>query len=508
MSDASMSPTAAPAGHIAARGVDTVGKLETRGTDYIPLSERHGKASELFWVWMGGQFCLGIIVLGSLPVIFGLGWWSSVTALTVGIAIGSLLYMPLALFGPRTGTNDPVASGAHFGIRGRVLGAAISIFVALGFYALVIWTGGQAVMVAGNHLFDSSTGDGALVISMAIVAVVTVVIAVYGHATLIMTYRAFAVVVGLLLVALVFVQLPDFNASYHGGSYILGSFWSTWVLSVAVGASLPISYATFGGDYSRYFPRTVSDRSIIFWNGLGMFLSCWLALVIGAYLTTMFANQGDLFVVGIAASIPHWFLVPFLILAILGTWPQGGLCLYGCGLSTTTVSWRVAGRAATTIVLSAIGVAVVYIATVVYNGIDSLTAFVTIMNVTISPWMAVMLVGFVLRRGRYAPLDLQPYTGLGARSIYWFTAGINGRAFVAWIPAAVIGFLFSNTSLYTGPFANSLNGIDLSYATAFGIAALIYFALVKLFPERNVIPELDEVEREDEMLAAAGIAQA
>jgi purine-cytosine permease-like protein len=197
-----------------------------------------------------------------------------------------------------------------------------------------------------------------------------------------------------------------------------------------------------------------------------------------------------------------------LILAILGTWPQGALCLYGCGLSTTTISWRVAGRATTTIVLSAIGVLVVYIATVVYNGIDSVTAFVLIMNVTISPWLAVMLVGFLLRKGRYAPLDLQPYTGLGQRSIYWFKEGVNLRAFAAWIPAAVIGFLFSNTSLYTGPFANSLNGIDLSYASAFGIAALIYFVLVKLFPERNVIPELDEVEREDEMLAAAGIAQA
>jgi purine-cytosine permease-like protein len=502
-----ISPTLDPlgAGRIAAHGEDELGKIETRGTDYIPLDERHGKASELFWVWMAGQFCLGVIVIGSLPVVFGLTFWGSLSSLTVGIAVGSILYMPLALFGPRTGTNDPVASGAHFGLNGRVLGALISIFVALGFYALAIWTGGQAVMVAGNHLFSTSTGNGALAVSMAIVAVVTIVVAVYGHATLITTYRVFAVVVGLFLLALVIVQANKFHPSHHAVSgYLLGSYWSTWILAASVGASLPISYATFGGDYSRYFPRKgVSDRSIVFWNGFGMFLSSWLAFCLGAYLQTMFANQNDLFVVGISKSIPHWFLTPFLILAILGTWPQGGLCLYGCGLSTSTISWRVAGRALTTIVLSAIGVGVVYLATIAYNGINSISAFVLIMNVSISPWMAVMLVGFWARRGRYAPLDLQPYTTLGRRGIYWFTGGFNLRAAAAWIPGAVIGLMFSNTSLYVGPFSNSVKGIDLSYSTAFAIAAVIYYLTLRLFPEQGVIPDEDLVEREDELLATA-----
>jgi purine-cytosine permease-like protein len=493
--DAPRSVPPAAAGHIAERGIDEVGKVETRGTDFIPEEERHGKASELFWIWMAGQFSLGIIVLGSLPVLFGLGWWSSLTALTVGIAIGSILYTPLALFGPRLGTNDPVASGAHFGVRGRLLGAAISVFVALGFYALTVWTGGQAVMVAGNKLFDSPTNNTALAISMAIVAAVTVLIATYGHATLIATYKLFTILVGAFLLALIAVQLPDFDAGYSGGEYLLGTFWPTWVLSVSVGAALPISYATFGGDYSRYFPRkTVSDRSILLWNGFGMFLSNWIALGAGAYLTTMFTDFNDPFVVGIANSIPHWFLTPFLLFALLGTWPQGALCLYGCGLSTTTISWRVAGRALTTVALSAIGLGVVYMGTIVFDAIDSITAFVLIMNVTISPWLAIMLVGFYSRRGRYAPLDVQPYTGLGERSIYWYTYGVNLRAFVAWIPAAVIGFLFSNTTLYVGPFANAVKGIDLSYGSAFVIAGVLYFVLMKVFPERGVVPP-QEAER-------------
>jgi purine-cytosine permease-like protein len=469
-------------------GVDNVGQVETHGTDYIPESERHGQASELLWVWCGAAFCLGIIVIGSLPIVFGLGWWASFASLTVGVVVGSILYTPLALYGPRTGTNDPVASGAHFGVRGRILAAVITIFVALGFYALAIWTGGQAIQVAGNKLFSAPINNTTLAISMAITSLVTVVIAVYGHATLILTYKWFTIVVGALLAVLVLVQLGNFDAGYAGGTYLLGSFWKTWFLSMSIGASLPISYATFGGDYSRYFSRRdVSDRSILVWNFLGMFLSSEIALVLGAYLTITFKDPAAPFVQGVADSVPSWFVFPFLLIGLLGTWPQGGMCLYGCGLSSSTITWKIGQRSATTIVLSVIGLAVVFLGVLYFNAIDSISAFVLIMNVTISPWMAIMLVGFVLRRGRYSPPDLQPYTGLGSRSIYWFTEGVNLRAFVAFVPAAIIGFMFSNTTLHVGRFANSAGGVDLSYASAFVIAGAIYLALTLVFPEREAV---------------------
>jgi len=48
-------------------------------------------------VWIGAQMCFGIIVLGWLPVAFGLGWWSSVTAITLGLLVGSLLTGPRRL---------------------------------------------------------------------------------------------------------------------------------------------------------------------------------------------------------------------------------------------------------------------------------------------------------------------------------------------------------------------------------------------------------------------------
>jgi hypothetical protein len=53
----------------------------------------------------------------------------------------------------------------------------------------------------------------------------------------------------------------------------------------------------------------------------------------------------------------------------------------------------------------------------------------------------------------------------------------------------VVGFLFSSTSIYTGPLVSKVDGLDLSYASAFVIAALIYGALTVLIPERSALAD-------------------
>jgi purine-cytosine permease-like protein len=119
-------------------GVDVIGRIETRGVDYIPEAERHSNPRELGYVFFGTQLCFGIIVLGYLPISFGLAWWGAVTSTLVGLAVGSAMFAPLALLSTRTGTNSAVGSGAHFGVVGRIVGSLVGIFTAVGFYALTV----------------------------------------------------------------------------------------------------------------------------------------------------------------------------------------------------------------------------------------------------------------------------------------------------------------------------------------------------------------------------------
>ena len=127
----------APAGHSQAPiNSDRFGHVETAGVEYIPESERDSSPANVFAVFFGGNLAFSVIIFGWLPISFGLGWRDAVTASAVGLAIGTVLIAPLSLLGPRTGTNNVVSSGAHFGVRGRLIGSFLTLAFALAYAAI------------------------------------------------------------------------------------------------------------------------------------------------------------------------------------------------------------------------------------------------------------------------------------------------------------------------------------------------------------------------------------
>jgi purine-cytosine permease-like protein len=112
------------------------------------------------------------------------------------------------------------------------------------------------------------------------------------------------------------------------------------------------------------------------------------------------------------------------------------------------------------------------------------TAFALLLTAVATPWMGVTLAGFALARGRYVPEDLQVFNERGTGGIYWFTAGWNWRALVAWLGGSLIGLLCSNTTLYAGPLANVAHGVDLSFLAGAVCGAVAYVVLRAVFPER------------------------
>jgi purine-cytosine permease-like protein len=137
----------------------------------------------------GPQFGFGNMVFGSLGIVFGLSWWSTVTAVTIGVALGSLIFAGVAIQSPKTGTNNAVSSGAFFGVTGRYLGALISLFIGLAFFAILVWTSGQTIVDVFHRILGSGTGNVALSLAMLVVSLISFVLAIYGHATLVASFR-------------------------------------------------------------------------------------------------------------------------------------------------------------------------------------------------------------------------------------------------------------------------------------------------------------------------------
>ena len=294
-----------------------------------------------------------------------------------------------------------------------------------------------------------------------------------------------------LILALFAVLAPKFDPSYHGGHYLLGNFRNTWLLAFGSAASVAISYNTFAGDYTRYFPATVSGRSLVGWNFIGQFIGLLVPLLAGAYAITIFKNVNTPFVLGLAQIVPTWYLVLLLLVGVIGTQPQGAVCLYSGGLSLLAVGWKVK-RVQTTLILTVVGVATVYVGVFAFNAIDSISAYLLIVLIDVSPFTTIMLTGFALRRGRYDPAALQIFWTKGhGKGRYWFWHGVK----LLVIPFAIgagIGKCFADTTVFVGPFTNSVGGIDLSYWSAAVIAGVLYYLAVKIFPEPREVYLDDE----------------
>ena len=131
-------------------------EVEQHGIDTIPPEHRHSTPFDLFRIQFGGANTFATVILGTFPILLGLSLWQALAATVVGVLVGALFLMPMGLFGPLTGTNNAVSSGAHFGVRGRVVGSFLSLLTAIAFYSISVWVSGDAVVGAMIRLFRRS----------------------------------------------------------------------------------------------------------------------------------------------------------------------------------------------------------------------------------------------------------------------------------------------------------------------------------------------------------------
>ncbi len=185
------------------------------------------------------------------------------------------------------------------------------------------------------------------------------------------------------------------------------------------------------------------DRPVLLWAGVSMFLTCLVALLVGAYVTTFFPTD-PLWLQGLTDAVPGWSVPVIVLFGLVGTLPQGGLCLYAAGLSVNSLFWRMS-RATATLAVAVPSFLALYLGAVVYDAMDSMSAFVSLLLTAVAPWAAVLTAGYLIHRGRYRTSELAPAAARSGR--YWYTRGLNPRAVTAFLAGAVLGVLWVNNPL-------------------------------------------------------------
>ncbi|MFN0283020.1 MAG: purine-cytosine permease family protein [Kineosporiaceae bacterium] len=463
------------------------GGIEQHGVDTIPEAERTSSPRDVVGILWGGNLALSVAVFGWLPVLYGLGWWSTVTAVVAGTLVGSLAVAPLALLGYRSGTNNSVTSGAFFGVQGRLVASVIGLLLCLGYVALTVWTGGEAVVVGLERATGTGLGEAGYAVGYVVIAVLVAVVAIYGYRWLVVLNKVIVPLVGAAMLVTTVALAGDFDAGYAGtpDAYLLGGFWPTWLLAaLTAGVAGPISYATLTGDWTRYVSaRRHGPGAVVGATALGLFVGLVVPTLFGAFVSVV-AFDPDSFVAGLLAGVPGWLVLLVVAAAVVGSLGQGGINLYSMGLDLDAILPRLT-RTQSTLVMALVSLVLVLLGTFVWSAETAVTTFVVVLTSLATPWAVITMIGFVRTRGVFDTEALQVFNRRRRGGAYWFRGGWNLDTVLAWAVGSLVGVLSNSTEQFQGPISSALGGVDVSFATSGAAAATTYLAFVTLRPRAH-----------------------
>jgi NCS1 family nucleobase:cation symporter-1 len=439
--------------------------FEQRGIDYIPEQERRGRPSDLFWMWAGALFNVEYVVYGALIISFGLSFWQAALV----IVIGNLSYIVAgvgSLQGPETGTTVFAISRAPFGQNGARLVSVFNWITQVGYetegLALVVLAGLALLAKAGVH---GSTGLKVGLIVAA--AAVQLVLPLLGHRAILRILRLLAIPFVVLFILLAIFALP--KAHLGAGS---NANWET----VMVALALILSSGGYGwlmnaNDYSRYLPPDTSRRRIVAAVTLGGYIPSTLLSLLGAAVATAVASASDP-ISGLPHVFSSWFLIPYLVFVIFQLFAINSIDLYSSGLTLQALIPRIR-RWQTILIDTTVAGALTAVAIFSASFNTFLTDFLLFMIVWIAPWVAIFLVDWALRRGRYDSRSLLRERG----GLYWRQGGVH----LPGVAAQVIGMLAAaswlDTTVWKGPLSTATNGADFSIFMGALFGGTVYFVL-------------------------------
>jgi purine-cytosine permease-like protein len=469
-------------------------EFETHGIESIPDADRQASVFDFMRVCWGGANSLATAVLGVFPIVFGLSLAQALVAIIAGLAVGSLILAPMSVFGPITGTNNAVASSAHFGVVGRIVGSFLSLLTAIAFFSISVWSSGDAVIGAARELFGVRASDGIYALAYAVFALSVLAICVYGFRLMLFVNKVAVVASSLLFLVGLVAFAPQIDPGFAGAGLKWGSasFWPPFVSAALVTFANPISFGAFLGDWSRYVPRTTSRKRLMAATAGAQLLTI-LPFGFGTATAAIISSRAPEFLArldytgGLLSIAPGWLVLPLFLLALLSGLSTGTTSLYGTGLDFSSVFPRLS-RPQATLLIGMLAFVLIFVGRFAFSLVDSITAFITLIVVMTTPWMIVMMLGYCMRRGYYLPEAMQVFNRGQYGGPYWFWNGWNVAGMGAWIASAIAALLTVNIpGHFVGPLGRLAGDLDLSLVAAVVLPVFLYPLFLRLFPEPRAV---------------------
>jgi nucleobase:cation symporter-1, NCS1 family len=386
---------------------------EANGINVISENERKGTPRSLFWPWFAANISVLGLSYGAYVLGFGISFWQACVAGALGIVVSFLLVGFIAVAGKRGSAPTLVLSRAAFGVQGNKLPSLVAWILNVG-WEIVLTVLATLATATVFHRLGWSSGDVTKVIAFIVITLLIVGSAALGFDTIMRLQTIITVVTGVLTVVYFILVADKIHWATVSGLHS-GSVQAVIGATVLVATGFGVGWVQNGADYSRYLPRSSSGAGVVWWTTFGssvapVFLLAFGLLLAGSSSSLSSAISKDP-VGALSTLLPTWYLVPFVIVAVLGLVGGAVLDIYSSGLTLLAAGLRVPRWSAALFdgVLMVAGT--IYVVFFSSNFIGPFEGFLITLGVPIAAWCGVMLADIVLRRSSYADADLFTSSG-------------------------------------------------------------------------------------------------
>ena len=377
--------------------------IETTGIEIIAESERTAVPSDLFWPWFAANVSVFGLSYAAFILYFGISFWQGLLVAVVGIVVSFALCGIIAIAGKRGSAPTMILSRAAFGVTGQKLPGVVSWLVSIG------WETFLAILavLATSTIFERlgwGGGTTTKVVAAAVVAALIVSASVAGYHVIMRLQAVLTWVTG--AVSILYVVMTVDDVDWDAVSAIpSGSTQAVIGALVMVMTGFGLGWINIAADWSRYQRRDASNAGIVFWNTFGGALAPVLLVCFGLAL----AGSSTEILDGVAADpigtlatlLPTWFLVPFLVAAVLALVSGAVLGIYSSGLTLLSLGVRIPRPAAAFVDGVILTLGTIYVVFFAENFIDPFQSFLITLGVPLAGWAGIMIADIALRKAEY-----------------------------------------------------------------------------------------------------------
>lgn len=447
--------------------------LELNGTNVISESERQGEASSLFWPWCGANVSLLALSYGSFFLGFGISFWQATVAAFLGTVLSFLLVGVSSLAGKKSNAPTMVISRATFGVKGNLIPGALSYLIFVGWETVLV----SLATLATGTVFVRLGGiehNIAMVIGFVIAVSLTVSAGVLGFEAIMKLQRYITSIT--VVATLIYIALTISKVDWNVISSMKNGNSQAFIGALIFGATgIGLGWVNSAADYSRYLPRTVSNRSVVFWTVFGASIVPIILVTYGAALSgSSEALSGAIATDPIGALttiLPTWYLIIFALVAILGLVGGAILDLYSSGMTLISIGLPVKRHIAASIDSALMLFGTIYFVWVADDFFFPFQGLLITLGVPVATWSAIFVTDVLMRKS-YDEADLYRTDGRYGSWNFGSIGVMTVGTIVGW------GFVtnsFASWLSWQGYFLGVLGGKEGSWAYA---NLGIFFALI------------------------------